>query len=97
VSPTHVIAAVLLVIAFASAVVSVVGVARMRGVQDQLHYLAPVSAVGGGAVALAVVVVDGLNTRGLKAVLVLAILAGLNPVLVHATARVARVRSSGRR
>jgi multisubunit Na+/H+ antiporter MnhG subunit len=96
-SVKQVVEAVLLCVAVASALVSVVGVARMRDVHDRVHYLGPVSAVGGAAVAAAVVVNQGVDTRGIKALIVLGILAGLNPLLVHATVRADQVRSSATR
>jgi multisubunit Na+/H+ antiporter MnhG subunit len=91
----HVAEIALLAVGVASAVLSVLGVAVMRDAYDRLHYLAPVSLVGSLAVATAVVVKEALNARGIKALIVAAALAGLNPLLVHATARAARVRAHG--
>lgn len=84
--------AALLVIAVTSAAVSVAGVAALPGVLNRLHYLVPVSTVGAGAVAVAVIVREQLNARGIKALLVLLMLAVLNPLLAHAVARAARAR-----
>jgi multicomponent Na+:H+ antiporter subunit G len=95
VTPSSVAVAVLLIGAGVLAVVSVLGVALMPGVYNKLHYLAPVSVVGAGAIAAAIVVRELLNTRGIKALIVFGILAGLNPVLAHATARAARIREEG--
>jgi multicomponent Na+:H+ antiporter subunit G len=64
----------------------------MQGTQNKLHFLAPVSVVGAGAIAVAVVVERLFDTRGVKALLVFGILAVLNPVLVHATSRATRAR-----
>ena len=86
---------VLLVVATAAALLSVAGVAVMPGTHNRLHYLAPVAVVGGAAVAGAVVVAESFNARGIKALLVFGVLAGLNPLLAHATGRAARVHRSG--
>jgi multicomponent Na+:H+ antiporter subunit G len=84
--------AVLLALAGLSALLSLAGVAVMRGPYNRLHYLAPVSVIGGAAVAIAVVVKELFNTRGIKAILVFVVLAGLNPLLVHAVARAGHER-----
>jgi hypothetical protein len=42
------------------------------------------------------VVDEALSTAGIKALLIFAVLAGTAPILTHATARTARIRSSGR-
>jgi multisubunit Na+/H+ antiporter MnhG subunit len=54
-----------------------------------------VSTIGVTAIVAGVIVEEALDARGVKALLVLALIAGLNPLLVHATARAARVRASG--
>ena len=92
-SPRELVVGALLVVAGAAALLSVAGVALMPGTHNRLHYLAPVSVVGGAAVAGAVVVSESFNARGIKALMVFALLVILNPVLVHATARAARARS----
>jgi multisubunit Na+/H+ antiporter MnhG subunit len=45
-------------------------------------------------VAIAVVSAEAFDARGIKAIIVFVVLAGLNPVLVHAIARAARSRAS---
>jgi len=95
VSVQGILVGALLVLAGVTAVISLSGVALMAGTANRLHYLAPVSTIGALAVAAAVVVEQSLDARGIKALIVLAILAGLAPVLVHATARAARVRRFG--
>ena len=92
-SPRELVVGALLVVAGAAALLSVAGVALMPGTHNRLHYLAPVSVVGGAAVAGAVVVSESFNARGIKALTVFGLLLILNPLLVHATARAARARS----
>jgi multisubunit Na+/H+ antiporter MnhG subunit len=48
------------------------------------------------ALAGAVLVEEPLSSAGIKAVLVAVIMIGTGPVLVHATARAARIRERGR-
>ncbi|MBV8960797.1 MAG: monovalent cation/H(+) antiporter subunit G [Actinobacteria bacterium] len=86
------IAAVFLAIAVVMAVLSVLGVGLMRRAEDQLHYLVPVSVLSAAAMVAAMVSVEVFDARTLKTMLVFAVLAVLNPVLVHATARAARAR-----
>jgi multisubunit Na+/H+ antiporter MnhG subunit len=95
VSVQHVVVAVLLAVAAVAAVLSVAGVALMGDTYDRLHYLAPVSVLSSAAVAIAVLVEELFNTRGIKALLVFGVLAALNPLVSHATARAARVRRAG--
>ena len=86
---------VLLAVAVVTAVISVAGVAFMPGTFNKIHYLTPVSVGGSAAIAAAVIVREQLNTRGIKALIVLAILAALNPLIAHATIRAGRVRAHG--
>lgn len=90
-----VVAGVLLICTGGAALISVGGVALMPGTRNRLHYLAPVSTIGVTTIVAAVIVEEALDARGIKALLVLAVIAGLNPLLVHATARAARIRASG--
>jgi multicomponent Na+:H+ antiporter subunit G len=88
----HVAIAVLLGAAGLMGIVSVLGVALMKGTHNRLHYIAPVSVVGAAAVVIALVVQNLFDSRGIKALLVFVMLAGLNPILIHATARAERTR-----
>jgi multisubunit Na+/H+ antiporter MnhG subunit len=74
---------------------SVLGVAFMRGVYDRLHYTG-LAAPGGAALCAAVVVRDSFSLIGNKAVVLGLFLLAASPVLVHATARAARIREHGR-
>ena len=72
-----------------------IGVLVMRGVYDRLHYTGP-AGFGAVLISAAVVVREGLLSQiGVKAVLVAAVLLVVSPVLVHATARAARLRERG--
>ena len=73
---------------------AVAGVAAMADVYDRLHFLAP-SALGGIPIAAAVLVARGPSLIGLKAIVLVAILLVSSPILVHATARVARIAEQG--
>jgi multisubunit Na+/H+ antiporter MnhG subunit len=63
---------------------------------DQLHFTGPATVIGPVAIAAAVLVEEPLSSAGVKSVLVALIMLGTGPVLVHATARAARVRERGR-
>lgn len=76
-------------------VASVLGVVLMRGVLDRLHFTGPAAMLAPASIAAALALEDSLGQVGLKAILVAATLFVTNPVLVHATARAARVREIG--
>lgn len=84
--------AVLLSGAGLTAVLSVAGVALMQGAYNKMHFVAPLAAIGSAAVAAAVVTRELLDARGIKALLVFGMLAGVNAVVVHAIARAGRLR-----
>ena len=94
-SGQELVVAVLLVCAGVTSLISLLGVALMSGTRNRLHYLSPVSTIGAAAIAAGVVVEEAFDARGIKALLVFALITGLNPLLVHATACAARIRSSG--
>ena len=73
---------------------SIVGVLLAHDVFDKLHFTGP-SALGVVAIALAVVVDEGLSVVGAKSLLIAALLVAINAVLTHATGRAARVRQFG--
>jgi multicomponent Na+:H+ antiporter subunit G len=87
---------VLLGLGVASAILGAVGLLATRDAYDQLHFTGPATVIGPVAVAAAVLVEEPLSSAGIKAVLVALIMLGTGPVLVHATARAARVRERGR-
>lgn len=73
---------------------SVVGVLVAHDVVDRLHFTAP-AALDVVAIALAVVVDDGLSVVGAKSSVIAALLVTINAVLTHATGRAVRVRQFG--
>jgi monovalent cation/proton antiporter MnhG/PhaG subunit len=88
--------AVLLALGVASALTSALGLVASRNPYDQLHFTGPATVIGPVAIAAAVLVEEPLSSAGIKAVLVALIMLATGPVLIHATARAARVRERGR-
>src|SRR5947208_5893700 len=78
---------------------SCLGVVAMGNIYDRLHYTAPAATLGAALIAAAVLLHEGYSSSSAKAILVAAFLAGVNPVIVHATARAAHLREhrDGRR
>ncbi len=77
-------------------VLCVLGVLLARNPYDRLHFTGAASTVAPVAFALAVIVDEGPVTQaGVKSVLTALALVVLNGVLVHATARAARIREHG--
>jgi multicomponent Na+:H+ antiporter subunit G len=87
---------VLLAVGVGSALLSAVGLLATRDPYDQLHFTAPATVIAPVAIAAAVLVEEPLSSAGIKAGLVAIVMLGTGPVLVHATARAARVRERGR-
>ena len=92
----HLAVGALLVPALLSVVLSSAGLVAARSAWDKLHYTGPANVVAPVLVAGAVLVEEPLSSAGVKAVLVAMVLFATGPVLVHATARAARVREYGR-
>jgi len=92
VSATEVIAVVLLVVGVVVELCCCLGVLVMPDVYDKLHYTGPASTVGALSIALAIVVREGPDQAGLKALLVAAFVILANPVLAHATGRALYIR-----
>jgi multicomponent Na+:H+ antiporter subunit G len=75
---------------------AVIGVLVAGDVYDRLHFTGPASIFAPLALALAVVIDEGpVSQAGLKSLLVAFLLTALSPILVHATARAARIRDKG--
>jgi multisubunit Na+/H+ antiporter MnhG subunit len=75
-------------------VVCVLGLVLLRDALDRLH-CAGATGLGAALVCAAVVVRDSFSLIGNKAALIGVILLFANPVLVHATARMIRIRRMG--
>jgi len=89
-----VVVAALLVTGVACVLLSCVGVLAMRGVYDRLHF-SSLSTLGAVAIGLAVAVREPWSLIGNKALLLVAFFLVASPVLVHVTARAARIREHG--
>jgi multicomponent Na+:H+ antiporter subunit G len=85
---------VLLVLGVGIEVLSAVGVLAMRGVYDRLHFVSA-SSFGAALVGVAITVRESFSLIGNKTLLVAFFLLLSGPVLVHATARAARIRERG--
>jgi multicomponent Na+:H+ antiporter subunit G len=96
VSPGDVAVAVLLAVGVASALMGALGILATRNPYDQLHFTGPATVIGPTAIAAAVLVEEPLSSAGIKSVLIAVIMLGTGPILLHATARAARIRERGR-
>jgi multicomponent Na+:H+ antiporter subunit G len=94
VSVRHLIEYLLLALGTGTMVLSAVGVLAMRSIYDRLHYVGSAS-VGAALVCIAVTVRESFSLIGNKAMLIAFFLLVSGPVLVHATARAARIRERG--
>ena len=88
--------AVLLGLGVASGLMGALGILTTRDPYDQLHFTGPATVIGPVALAAAVLVEEPLSSAGIKAVLIALIMVGTGPILLHATARAARIRERGR-
>jgi len=95
---TEVIVWILVVVAFLTCAMSVLGVLLThRNAYDGMHFTGPASSVAPVALAIAVLIDFGpFSQAGLKALLIAVLLILLNAVVVHATARALRIREHGR-
>jgi multicomponent Na+:H+ antiporter subunit G len=91
VSVRHIAEYVLLALGGGIQVLSAVGVLAMRNAFERLHYVAT-AGVGGALVCVAVTVRESFSLIGNKTLLLAVFFLVTGPVLVHATARAARVR-----
>ena len=71
-----------------------IGVLSMDNVYDRLHYVGS-AGVGSALVCVAVTVRESFSLIGNKALLIAAFMLLSGPVLVHVTARAARLREGG--
>ena len=94
-SPTDVLAGILLAIGVIVQLLCSIGVIAMDDVFDRMHFLSPASVIGPAAIAAAIVVKETVSLASVKAVIVAVLLALTSPILTHATARAGRVRQFG--
>jgi multicomponent Na+:H+ antiporter subunit G len=85
----------LLLIAVGAALLSTIGILVMKDFYDRLHYLAPPSTLSIFLVAVAIVIEEGASQATTKAILSAVFMALINPVVTHAMARAARIRTYG--
>jgi monovalent cation/proton antiporter MnhG/PhaG subunit len=71
------------------------GMLRMRGVFNRLHFLGPATLLVGPLIAAAVLIDGSSMQASIKAITLAVILLVTNPVTSHALARAARVRKTG--
>jgi multisubunit Na+/H+ antiporter MnhG subunit len=86
---------VLVALGVGSQLVCCAGLLAARTALDRLHYASAATTLGPVLLAAAVIVEEGFTQPGLNALLVAALLLMLNPVVVHATARVGRLATTG--
>jgi monovalent cation/proton antiporter MnhG/PhaG subunit len=86
---------ILLYVAIAAALFSSIGLLVMKGVNERLHYLAPMATLSPCLIAAAIAIQEGFSQAATKAIFSALALALMNPVLTHATARAARIREFG--
>jgi monovalent cation/proton antiporter MnhG/PhaG subunit len=96
VSVADVAVAALLALGVGSALMGAVGLLAARDPYDQLHFTGPATVIGPVAIAAAVLVEEPLSSAGVKSVLIALVMLATGPVLIHATARAARIRERGR-
>jgi multicomponent Na+:H+ antiporter subunit G len=82
-------------LAVAVQLMCVLGLFVARGVLDRLHFTGPAAMLAPILVAVAVVLERRFGQVGVKALLIALTLIVTNPVIVHATARAARIRELG--
>ena len=93
-SVRHLAEYVLLALGVGIQVLSAIGVLAIRSVYDRLHYVGS-AGVGAALVCVAVTVRESFSLIGNKTLLIAFFLLVSGPVLVHATARAARIRERG--
>jgi multisubunit Na+/H+ antiporter MnhG subunit len=89
-----VVVAILLILGVALQVLAGLGLLTMRDSFARLHYVAP-GGFGVAAIAAAILVEESFSIIGDKAVAAAVVLMVSGPVLVHVTARTARIRRLG--
>lgn len=93
-SARYVISVVLLFAGVGIVAVSALGILVMRDTFDRLHYTGA-AAFGGLLVAVAILVKESFSLIADKSLATAAVLLVSGPVLMHVTARTARIRALG--
>jgi multisubunit Na+/H+ antiporter MnhG subunit len=96
VSVGDLVVGLLLGVGAASVLLSCAGLVAARASLDKLHFTGPATVIAPTALAAAVLVEEPLSSAGVKAVLVALVMLLTGPVVLHATARAARIRDHGR-
>lgn len=91
-SAADVAVAALLVLAVLSAALTSAGTFTAKDSFERLQFMGATATLGAWAVAAAVLIEQGLNEAGGKAVLIAVVLSLMNAVLSHATARAVYVQ-----
>jgi monovalent cation/proton antiporter MnhG/PhaG subunit len=87
VSAGWILQAALLAFAALSAALTAIGVLTGKDSYERLQFMGPAATLGVWAVAAAVLIQEGLDEAGAKAVLIAVVISLMNAVLSHATAR----------
>jgi multisubunit Na+/H+ antiporter MnhG subunit len=95
VSGREILADVLLGLAVAIVLASVIGILVMRDAYQKLHYVTPAALVAPLIVGLAVLAQSGLTENTAETWLALLFIMIASPFLTHATIRAARIREKG--
>jgi multisubunit Na+/H+ antiporter MnhG subunit len=95
VSGREILADVLLGLAVAIVLASVIGILVMRDAYQKLHYVTPAALVAPLIVGLAVLAQSGLTENTAETWLALLFIMIASPFLTHATIRATRIREKG--
>lgn len=93
-SPSHVIATVLLVLGALLQLFAVLGLVVMRDVYDRLHYVG-LAGYGALLIGISILVRESWSLLGDKALATGGVLILIGPVVVHTTVRSFRTRERG--
>lgn len=73
------------------AILSVLGMLRMRDPYQRMHYIAPPASLTPFLITVAIFLQDGMKPESFKAVVLTFVLIGMNTVVTHAAARAFRI------
>jgi multisubunit Na+/H+ antiporter MnhG subunit len=76
-------------------ILSMLGFVTAKNTFDRLHFVGPAAVMAPMLVAIAIVLEESFNARGVKSILIVVVLLVLQPALTHATARANRIRETG--